>query len=205
MVDHLDNAVLASTDTPDQLPSAFTLPPTVHTGQRGRPRIAIDPHALTILAEGRATNPDLAKAFKCSARTIRRRKLDQELSEPGPPVYTQQFNMDGTTTHVYAPGRSSDLSKLTDAQLDAIMLQIYTQFPTFGRTMIDGYLMQLGERVPRRRVKESYERVVGPSVRQFAQRRLWRRTYSVPGPNSLWHHDGQHGMSVLFQWCSLAN
>jgi hypothetical protein len=23
--------------------------------------------------------------------------------------------------------------------------------------------------------------------------------YSVPGPNSLWHHDGQHGTGFFFQ------
>jgi hypothetical protein len=27
----------------------------------------------------------------------------------------------------------------------------------------------------------------------FEHIRIWRRVYSVPGPNSLWHHDGQHG------------
>lgn len=194
MVECLDNTVVSSTDTPDLPPSTSSLPPVEYTGRPGRPRIIIDPNALTTLSQGRATNPDIAKAFKCSSRTIRRRKVESELSEPGPPVYTQQSNADGTVSRIYRPGRASNLSKLTDDELDAIILQIYTQFPTFGRTMIDGYLMQLGERVPRTRVQASYQRVIGLSVRRFAERRLWRRVYHVPGPNSLWHHDGQHGM-----------
>jgi hypothetical protein len=27
----------------------------------------------------------------------------------------------------------------------------------------------------------------------FQRITIRRRTYHVPGPNSLWHHDGQHG------------
>ena len=62
--------------------------------------------------------------------------------------------------------------------------------------MIDGYLMALGERVPRRRIEKSYLRVIGPPNNQFGDRRIERRVYSVPGPNALWHHDGQHGESL---------
>ena len=44
-------------------------------------------------------------------------------------------------------------------------------------------------------VVESYLRVIGPPNNQFGNRRIERRVYSVPGPNTLWHHDGQHGRS----------
>ncbi len=99
----------------------------------------------------------------------------------------------GATHRVYSAGRSSNLSRLTDDEIDSIMLDIYEQFPSFGRRMIDGYFMALQERVPRRRIEESYHRVIGPPVSTFGNRRIQRRVYSVPGPNSLWHHDGQHG------------
>lgn len=43
---------------------------------------------------------------------------------------------------------------------------------------------------------EALERL-DPTGRIFERMRIERRTYPVPGPNALWHHDGQHGMHVL--------
>lgn len=49
--------------------------------------------------------------------------------------------------------------------------------------------------MPRERIIESYLRVYGtPGV--FGDRAIHRRVYTVAGANSLWHHDGQHGMSL---------
>jgi hypothetical protein len=53
-------------------------------------------------------------------------------------------------------------------------------------------LRHLGHRVPRDRVRESLLRI-DPVQRVFERIRFHQRVYSVPGPNSLWHHDGQHG------------
>ena len=44
--------------------------------------------------------------------------------------------------------------------------------------MVDGYLMALGERVPCRRILESFQRVIGPPVATFGNRRIERRVYS---------------------------
>lgn len=192
MVDSLDNAAIASNDPPDHPPTLPDQHPTIRTGKPGRPRIDIDKSKLTVLSQGRATNKDVGRAFGSSSSTIRRRKLEYELAEPGPPVYTEIQDPDGTISRVYRPGVCSSLSKLTDTELDDLILECYQQFPTFGRTLIDGYLLEKGHRVPRRRVIDSYRRVVGLPVRTFGERRLWRRTYHVPGPNSLWHHDGNH-------------
>lgn len=63
--------------------------------------------------------------------------------------------------------------------------------------MRDGYLLQLGYRIPRSRIEASYLRVVGPSPATFGPRRIQRRSYSVPGPMALVHHDGQHGESCI--------
>ncbi|KAG8941496.1 hypothetical protein FRC03_004468 [Tulasnella sp. 419] len=57
-------------------------------------------------------------------------------------------------------------------------------------------LRRLGHRVPVRRIRESLYRV-DPVRRVFGRVKIKRRTYKVPGPNSLWHHDGQHG---LIRW-----
>ena len=113
-------------------------------------------------------------------------------------MYVDEPQEDGTTRHVYSAGRLSDLSQMTDEQLDTVMVTIYERFPSFGQRMVDGYLMALGERVPRRRIIESFQRVIGPPVATFGNRRIERHVYSVPGPNSLWHHDGQHGKSSNF-------
>lgn len=124
--------------------------------------------------------------------------LEFGLSEPGPPVYVEQQQPDGSVERIYSRGSCANLLQISNEELDATLLSIYEQFPSFGRRMIDGYLMALGERVPRRRIEESYLRVIGPPNNTFGNRRIERRVYSVPGPNALWHHDGQHGMSLHF-------
>ncbi|KAG6870575.1 hypothetical protein C0992_012957, partial [Termitomyces sp. T32_za158] len=128
------------------------------------------------LSLGRATHEQIAALYGCSARTIRRRLVEYGFSPSGPPVYTEHQQPDGTLQH---------------QELDALMLDIYERFSSFGRRMIDGYLLHIGERVPHQRIVDSYNRVIGPTTLTFAPRRIHRRVYSVPGPNSLWHHDGQ--------------
>jgi hypothetical protein len=192
MVESLESAVSASLDVPDVPP--IQLGGLVHSDRPGRPSINIEPHHLALLASGRTTHVEIATFYGCSTRTIRRNLLAFGLSEPGPPVYVEEVQEDGSLHRVYSAGRSSDLSRMSDEELDIIMLSIYERFPSFGRRMIDGYFMALGERVPRSRIQASYRRVIGPPVAAYGNRRIERRVYSVPGPNSLWHHDGQHGM-----------
>lgn len=60
--------------------------------------------------------------------------------------------------------------------------------------MLNGMLRALGHQIPRERIRASLVRI-DPVQRVFQRIRIRRRVYSVPGPNSLWHHDGQHGIS----------
>ncbi|KAG6837599.1 hypothetical protein H0H93_007013 [Arthromyces matolae] len=204
MVAALDQASSLSSDLPDV--QAHSLGGTLNTGCAGRPRIDIQPDDLAQLHTGRVPHSQIAALYGCNERTIRRRLVDYEISRPGPPVYTEYEDENGTLQRRYTPGVSADLSMLSDQELDAVILEIYEQFPSFGRRMIDGYLMSLGHRVPRQRIIDSYARVVGPTTATFAPRRIQRRVYSVPGPNSLWHHDGQHEIilkrnpSGLIRW-----
>ena len=195
MILALENAMVTSSDPPDGEPLSFST--RISSGEPGRPSVDITPEDLARLATGRTTHEQIAQIYMCSARTIRRRLLEYGLSTPGPPVYVDEPQPDNTVLRTYSAGVSSDLSRLDDSELDQLLLRIYEQFPSFGRRMIDGYLMQLGERVPRQRVVASYLRVIGPPTATFATRRIQRRVYSVPGPNSLWHHDGQHGKMCL--------
>ena len=193
MIACLDNAVLLSSDPPDAPPLQTSY--TVHTGEPGRPSIQIPPGMLAA-ALGLRGPSHLTQIFDCSARTIRRRALEYGLAEPGPPVYVEYEHDDGTIVRFYSSS-SGATSNISADELDEITAQIVDIFPNFGRRMIDGHLKHLGHRVPRSRVQASYSRVHGAPASSFGPRRIQRRVYSVPGPNSLWHHDGQHGKSNL--------
>ncbi|KAJ3014489.1 hypothetical protein NUW54_g1296 [Trametes sanguinea] len=190
----LSQAAQLAPEGPDSLP-AVPLGSRISTG--GRPAVSIQPEDLAALSQGRTTRGQIAHLYDCHPRTIRRRLLAFGLSVPGLPVFQEEYHADGSTTLRHTPGGPSDLSQISDEDLDQLILSAHEQFPSFGRRMIDGYLLTLGERVPRQRVEESYARVVGPSPATFGPRRIERRSYTVPGPNSLWHHDGQHG---LIRW-----
>jgi hypothetical protein len=57
--------------------------------------------------------------------------------------------------------------------------------------MTQGHLLAKNISVPRRKLRESIARVRGSGGDGISQA-IVRRTYSVPGPNHLWHLDGNH-------------
>ena len=87
------------------------------------------------------------------------------------------------------------LSTLSDDNLDALITQLHSNFHRAGLSMLDGMLRRLGHRLPRERIRASLMRI-DPVQCVFQRIRIRRRVYLVPGPNSLWHHDGQHGQSL---------
>jgi hypothetical protein len=90
------------------------------------------------------------------------------------------------------PIRRTGLSDISDEDLDRLVTEILLIAPSYGRRMIDGALRSRGIRVAIRRITASYRRVHGPPA-SFFDRHLVRRTYTVAGVNSVWHHDGHHG------------
>ena len=84
------------------------------------------------------------------------------------------------------------ISSMTDDQLDNLILQLRQTFVRAGTTMLHGMLRRLGYRISYQRIRQSLLRI-DPIHRVFDRIRICRRVYSVPGPNALWHHDGQHG------------
>jgi hypothetical protein len=92
------------------------------------------------------------------------------------------------------------LSIINSEDLDSVILQLRQQFTRAGITILHGMLQQLGYRILRERIQQSLHRI--DSVHCiFGRIRIRRRTYSIAGPNALWHHDGQHGkltFTVLF-------
>lgn len=191
MVAALDEAAFLSLDPPDVEPEDMGIAGSTRTGSRGRPKIEISldflKNALDI-----STITSVARVLNCHPRTVRRRALDQKLVQPGVPVFQKVLQRDGTyATYRYFSG--PPLSSITDDELDAMVHGILETFPQFGRRMTLGCLRSQGLKVTAARVVASYGRVHGAPGR-FGDRRVHRRVYTVPGPNSLWHHDGQHGM-----------
>lgn len=130
-----------------------------------------------------------------SASTIRRRAVEYGVRSPGLPVTRRMAGDNGEVRTIYS-GRQRRPRQLSMEDLDGHLTEALTLFPHFGRAMLSGYLAALGYRVPREDVLASFQRVNGPPAR-FGRIPIQRRVYKVPGPNSLWHHDGHH--SKLFR------
>ncbi|KAG8895515.1 hypothetical protein FRB99_000503 [Tulasnella sp. 403] len=159
----------------------------VYTGQRGRPRIVIDPHFLRQAAIDRDTTK-IARAINCSRSTIRKALLEQGLAQPG----QHPFPADPQEPQP----RPVRAGHLTDPELDAKITNLWLYYPNTGITMLYGMLRRLQHPTSRKRISASLARV-DPVRRVFDRVRIKRRVYSVPGPQALWHHDGQHG---LIRW-----
>ncbi|CDO75561.1 hypothetical protein BN946_scf184858.g1 [Trametes cinnabarina] len=192
MAADLDAACDQSVDPPDAAPLLAAQPAL--TGRPGRPRIEIDRQFLEFALDVRGPT-QIGELLGCHPRTVRRRALELGLVSPGPPVFSTLQDPSGTSLNVHMT-LTTPVSTLTDDMLDRIVADILTAFPNFGRRMIVGHLRSQGHHVPERRVAEAYVRVRGaPAI--FGRRIIVRKKYQVAGPNSLVHHDGQHG---LIRW-----
>lgn len=92
-------------------------------------------------------------------------------------------------------------SSITDNELDDLVTELVAGNDRLGPESVRASLHARGVRVQRRRVRESMLRTNpgGAALRSLLQRPE-RRSYSVQGPNSLWHIDGNHKLIryVLF-------
>lgn len=148
--------------------SAFSSPPVVVSGRRGRPSFQIPVEQLECLIEFRFSVPQIAQLLGISVGTVRRRMSDARLSI------------------------RAAYSQLNGSQLNEVVLSIQQQFPNCGNRQMYGPLLSQGIRVQYRRVCEAQYRIDpdGSVLRRL--RNLRRRTYSVEGPQHLWHIDGNH-------------
>lgn len=192
MLAALDEAAFLSMDPPDIPPENINIATHVSNGGPGRPEVVIDSEFLKHALEF-TTKTKIAKVLKCSPRTVTRRAVKLQLAEPGVPVFQKIRQSDGTYT-TYRRFTGPPVSTITDDDLDSLIRHILESFPGYGRRMLRARLKTQGHNVPMNRISASIKRVRGVSGR-FGDRRLHRRVYNVPGPNSLWHHDGQHGSS----------
>ena len=131
----------------------------------GRPSFEISEEQIQALREGAwFTWTDVTRILGLSTRTLSRRR--QEL---GMPV-----------------GHASNFSQISDDGLDDQVRDILTLAPQSGIGLIRGALQSRGWRVQRHRIIAAVQRL-DPVVSALRQtRRIIRRTYNVPCPNSLW-------------------
>lgn len=195
-----------------------TIVETIHTGAPGRPAIAIDPDFLRWAYSLRSTE-SIARFLGLGRSVVRRALLEHGIAVPRrQPSTLAAFNNpaepdsgngqddyligpDQANVPAAAPGVSSftgPLSTISDDELDNTLIRLRRHYRRAGITMFDGMLRRLGHHVPRARIREALIRV-DPVQRVFQRISIRRRTYHVPGPNSLWHHDGQHGQ-IFFFW-----
>lgn len=88
-------------------------------------------------------------------------------------------------------------SNISDDDLDPLVSQLQMRHPHCGQILLHSMLETQGVRVPRYRLRESMHRVDPEHSSSRWHACIRRRTYSVPGPNSLWHIDSHHS---LIRW-----
>lgn len=195
----------------------------VHTGGRGRPSIWIDPHFLqwaytlcstssiaqflnvnrhtvhnALFSYGIAT-PQPSKFTHLSlAKNVYLEKHEPGDNNGGPghdnilDPLASSLNSESTSTTHQITSYTGPLSDISDSDLDCSIQTLHHQFTRAGVAMIDGMLRNLGYCIPRERIRHLLIRI-NPIHWVFERIQIQWWVYSVPGPNSLWHHDGQHG------------
>ena len=141
----------------------------------------------------------LAKVMGYNPRTIRWHALEYGLADPMPPVFQTTHDADGAVSRLWHLSSTPARSLITEDPnaLNRLVRDVLQTFPCMGRQKLDGVLKARGYRIPREWLRESYVRVHGALAR-FARPQIERRTYYVPAPNSLWHHDRNHSMSITY-------
>ena len=156
--------------------SNVTIPQPIHTtctGKRGRPKKCVDPKVLhEAFQEGRQIPINvLASILGIDPKTLRARMEDMDI-DPG-------------------------YNKISDEELDTLVLQYRQENPGGGRAYIIGRLRAAHSlRVQRHRVIASMTRIdqLGQGLREQVGKKKERTQYHVPRPNHLWHIDGHHKM-----------
>ena len=130
----------------------------------GRPPIPVDRASLAYLRSLNFTWAEVSSVLGVSSRTLQRR--------------AGEWNINRFTV-------------ISNQALDNEIYQIKQNFPNSGEVMITGHLLSRGIHIQRQRLRDSLVRLRG-FTNIGINRSIFRRSYSVPGPNFLWHIDGNH-------------
>ncbi|KAF8185877.1 hypothetical protein K438DRAFT_1836458 [Mycena galopus ATCC 62051] len=142
------------------------------------------PDALSASANADPTNNDANKNVFPDV-------LDPDLPNPSGdfPAEVEELAASSQPTASFT-GPMSDIS---DDDLDMLLLRLRTHYQQAGLSMLNGMLHQLGHRIAIERIRQSLLHI-DPVWQIFECICIRRRDYCILGPNSLWHHDGQHGL-----------
>ena len=144
---------------------------TVFTGERGRPRLQIPFEQLDFLLE----------------KSSRLTKLHN---------YSLPVNvlLKGVCMILGSQLQMFIYTWLSDQQLDAVITDIQRDFPNVGCKRITGLLRARGIHTQQARIRQSMCRVdpEGVLLQALEVNIIRQRHYSVAGPLSLWHIDGNH-------------
>jgi len=110
---------------------------------------------LTLLEQD-FTQVEMARVLGCSTKTVHRRIVEFGLSSLNQVVYTT-----------------------TDDDLDALVRDFVSNFPTTGQKTLAGHLCTLGYHIQRYRIRESLYCVDPWGVEQCSQRLLHRQRYKA--------------------------
>ena len=137
-------------------------------GHRGRPKYDLPRDQLQYLIENGFTTSRICAMLCISLSTLRRR-----MSEYGIRV-------------------RDTYSDICDTALKDLIMEAHLSFPNAGYRFVRGWLHQRGLRIQESRIRQLMREVdpIGVTNRFF--RSIHRRTYSVSGPQALWHLDGNH-------------
>ena len=113
-------------------------------------------------------------------------------------LMSMRFNWDDISTILGPSTRTLqrrakewDIPTYTDftaSEIDDLITLILNELPNAGEVLIMGCLFSQWYRIQREKVRQSIHRLRGTEPHHH----IYRRTYSVPGPNYLWHIDGNH-------------
>jgi len=143
-------------------------PPLLLDGSVGRPPFIVPYHQLEHLVQSGFSVPQMATLLGVSVSTVRRRML--------------LYNLSIRDTY----------SDIRDDELDAVVAEAQRQFPGWGNRHMYGHLLSRGIKVQFQRVRESQSRIDPEGTAMRRLHHLQRRRYCVPGPQHLWHIDGNH-------------
>ena len=129
----------------------------------GRPPLPVDRNCLAYLRSLNLSWSEISNVLGVSARTLQRRASDWNITR---------------------------FTVITEEALEEEVLRIKQEFPNSGEVMLTGHLLSRGIYVKRQRLRSTLLRLRGPVSNTINP--IFRRVYSVPGPNFLWHIDGNH-------------
>jgi len=132
----------------------------------GAPRYHISEEQLRFLVRVNFGIPQIANILNVSTRTVKRR------------------------LRMYGISLRALFTRISDNDLDQAVRHVIRQNSKIGPNSVQARLFAQGKKVQRWRVRESLHRVDPGGVAMRSVNSTHRRRYTVAGPNSLWHADG---------------